>query len=94
MEVFQRQLLWRECSHHLLHHFPTTPQEPLHARYQEFPWREELVHLKAWQRGQTGIALVDAGLVPGNDYPLPVVNPECSRKQALERYGDWKRWSG
>jgi deoxyribodipyrimidine photo-lyase len=35
----------------------------------------------------------DAGLKGGNDYPAPVVDLESSRKQALERYADWKRWS-
>jgi deoxyribodipyrimidine photo-lyase len=38
--------------------------------------------------------LADARLVPGNDYPLPVVDLERSRKQALERNADWKRWTG
>ena len=206
---FQRQLLWREFAHHLLQHFPATPGEPLNARYQTFPWRVNHDQLSIWQRGQTGIPLVDAGMrelwstgfmhnrarmvvasfltknlgmhwlqgarwfwdtlvdadlanntlgwqwaagcgadaapyfrifnpvrqgerfdpegayvrrwVPelahlpnrtihhpwdaapediadaglkgGNDYPPPVVNPESSRKQALERYADWKRWS-
>jgi deoxyribodipyrimidine photo-lyase len=210
VEAFQRQLLWREFAHHLLHHFPATPEEPLHARSQEFPWREDPDGRKAWQSGRTGIPLVDAGmrelwttgfmhnrarmvvasfltknlglhwlhgarwfwdtlvdadlanntlgwqwaagcgadaapyfrifnpvrqgerfdpegayvrrwvpelarlpnryihrpwdtppglladarLVPGNDYPLPMIDLERSRKQALERYADWKRWSG
>jgi deoxyribodipyrimidine photo-lyase len=209
-EAFQRQLLWREFAHHLLSHFPASPQEPLYSRYQEFPWREDHDHLEAWRRGQTGIPLVDAGmrelwttgfmhnrarmvvasfltknlglhwlqgarwfwdtlvdadlanntlgwqwaagcgadaapyfrifnpmrqgerfdpegsyvrrwvpelarlpnrtihrpwdtppglladagLAPGNDYPPPMVDLESSRKQALERYADWKRWSG
>jgi deoxyribodipyrimidine photo-lyase len=209
VETFQRQLLWREFAHHLLQHFPATPGEPLYARYQTFPWREDHDQLSTWRRGQTGIPLVDAGMrelwgtgfmhnrarmvvasfltknlglhwlqgarwfwdtlvdadlanntlgwqwaagcgadaapyfrifnpvrqgerfdpegayvrrwVPelarlpnraihhpwdappevsadagpkgGNDYPPPVVDLESSRKQALERYADWKRWS-
>jgi deoxyribodipyrimidine photo-lyase len=209
-DAFQRQLLWREFAHHLLEHFPATPQEPLYTRYQGFPWREDHIHLEAWQRGRTGIPLVDAGMrelwstgfmhnrarmvaasfltknlglhwlqgarwfwdtlvdadlanntlgwqwaagcgadaapyfrifnpvrqgerfdpdgvylrrwvpelarlpsrsihrpwstppdipadagqPPGNNYPPPVVDVESSRKQALERYADWKRWSG
>jgi deoxyribodipyrimidine photo-lyase len=208
--AFQRQLLWREFAHHLLQHFPATPREPLYASYRSFPWREDHDLLRAWQRGRTGIPLVDAGMrelwstgfmhnrarmvvasfltrnlglhwlqgacwfwdtlvdadlanntlgwqwaagcgadaapyfrifnpvrqgerfdpegvyvrrwvpelarlpnrtihrpldtspglpadagrVPGINYPPPVVDLENSRKQALERYADWKRWSG
>lgn len=28
-ETFQRELLWREFAHHVLHYFPTTPERPL-----------------------------------------------------------------
>jgi len=61
-EAFQRQLLWREFAHHLLQQFPATPEEPLYARYQGFPWCEDRARLAAWQRGRTGIPLVDAGM--------------------------------
>jgi deoxyribodipyrimidine photo-lyase len=61
-ETFQRQLLWREFAYHLLHHFPTTPLEPLYARYHDFPWHQDHDRLEAWQHGQTGIPLVDAGM--------------------------------
>jgi deoxyribodipyrimidine photo-lyase len=61
-ETFQRQLLWREFAYHLLHHFPATPLEPLYARYHDFPWHQDRDWLEAWQHGQTGIPLVDAGM--------------------------------
>ncbi|MBX3725190.1 MAG: deoxyribodipyrimidine photo-lyase [Xanthomonadales bacterium] len=60
--AFIRELGWREFSHHLLHHFPETPQAPLNPRYEAFPWREDAGDLVAWQRGRTGIPLVDAGM--------------------------------
>ncbi|HEY3323785.1 MAG TPA: deoxyribodipyrimidine photo-lyase [Planctomycetota bacterium] len=60
--AFLRQLAWREFAHHLLIHFPRTPLEPLHAKYAKFRWRKNKLALKAWQRGQTGYPLVDAGL--------------------------------
>ncbi|MBK5941508.1 cryptochrome/photolyase family protein [Halochromatium roseum] len=63
-EPFERELGWREFSHQLLYHFPQTPSEPLNPRFADFPWRggdtEPL--LRAWQRGQTGIPIVDAGM--------------------------------
>jgi deoxyribodipyrimidine photo-lyase len=61
-EGFLRQLGWREFAHHLLMHFPHTPNEPLRPEFAEFPWDDHREHLRAWQRGQTGYPLVDAGM--------------------------------
>lgn len=61
-EGFLRQLYWREFAHHLLHHFPHTPNEPLKEMFTRFPWVEDRDALKRWQRGQTGYPLVDAGM--------------------------------
>lgn len=60
---FLRELGWREFAHHVLFHFPNTPASPLNAKYENFPWRENYQPLlRAWQQGQTGIPLVDAGM--------------------------------
>ncbi len=62
-ECFSRQLCWREFAHHLLFHFPHTPENPLDQRFHRFPWNEpDPQKLRAWQRGMTGIPLVDAGM--------------------------------
>jgi len=61
-ESFERELLWREFAHHVLHHFPHTPDAPLDARFRRFPWRRSAKLLTAWQRGRTGIPIVDAGM--------------------------------
>jgi len=53
---------WREFAHHLLYHFPRTPAEPLRPEFAKFPWRDNPVGLRAWQRGRTGFPIVDAGL--------------------------------
>jgi len=60
--AFLRQLGWREFGHHLLRHFPSTPERPLHEQFERFPWREEEAALRAWRRGLTGYPLVDAGM--------------------------------
>ncbi|MBK1695083.1 deoxyribodipyrimidine photolyase [Chromatium weissei] len=59
-----RELGWREFGYHLLHHFPHTTDAPLDTRFAAFPWRTENAAkmLTAWQRGNTGIPLVDAGM--------------------------------
>jgi len=59
---FLAELGWREFSHHLLFHFPHTATQPLRAALAHFPWREDPVALRAWQRGATGVPLVDAGM--------------------------------
>jgi deoxyribodipyrimidine photo-lyase len=61
-DSFVRQLGWREFAHHVLHHFPDTSEQPLNASFASFPWRDEGALLAAWQRGETGIPLVDAGM--------------------------------
>ena len=60
--AFNRQLAWREFSHHLLYHFPRTVSEPLRPEFKAFPWRRNAALLKAWQQGRTGFPIVDAGL--------------------------------
>jgi deoxyribodipyrimidine photo-lyase len=61
-EAYLRELGWREFAHHLLHHFPHTAEAPLRADYARFPWVDDPVGLRAWQRGRTGFPIVDAGM--------------------------------
>jgi len=61
-EVYLRELGWREFANHLLYHFPHTPEAPLRADYARFPWADDPVGLRAWQRGRTGFPIVDAGM--------------------------------
>lgn len=60
--AFQRELIWREFSTHLLYHFPHMPQKPLRRAFARFPWRRDARALKAWQQGLTGYPIVDAGM--------------------------------
>ncbi len=61
-QVFLSEVGWREFAHHLLTHFPEMPTAPLRAEFAAFPWREDAVQLRAWQRGETGYPIVDAGM--------------------------------
>jgi deoxyribodipyrimidine photo-lyase len=61
-EPFLRQLGWREFGHHLFHYVPETPLRPLRPEFAAFPWEDDLEGLAAWQRGETGYPLVDAGM--------------------------------
>ncbi len=61
-DIYLKELGWREFAYHLLHYFPHTVNAPLKEAYRAFPWRHDPEGLKAWQRGQTGYPIVDAGM--------------------------------
>lgn len=61
-DAYLRQLIWRDFAHHILFHFPQTPNKPLRDKFARFPWVDDPSALHAWQRGQTGYPIVDAGM--------------------------------
>ncbi|MCC7420598.1 MAG: deoxyribodipyrimidine photo-lyase [Planctomycetaceae bacterium] len=61
-EVYRKELVWREFAHHLLFHFNHTPDKPLREQFEKFEWEYDRKGLKAWQMGQTGYPIVDAGM--------------------------------
>lgn len=61
-EKFIAELLWREFAAHLLWHNPGLPETPLRPEFAAMPWRDDAAGLRAWQRGRTGIPIVDAGM--------------------------------
>ena len=61
-QVFLKELGWREFAHHLLYHFPQTPEQPLRIEFASFPWEKNAAQLRAWRRGLTGYPIVDAGM--------------------------------
>ena len=57
------ELIWREFAHHLLYHFPHTVTEPLQSAVRGLSLARRCRRCcAAWQRGRTGIPLVDAGM--------------------------------
>jgi deoxyribodipyrimidine photo-lyase len=62
-QSFARELGWREFSYHLMFHFPDSTDADLTASMRGFDWVEAVPdRLEAWQRGRTGIPIVDAGM--------------------------------
>jgi deoxyribodipyrimidine photo-lyase len=61
-EKFLKEILWREFSYHLLHHWPHFPEHPFKPEYTDFPWANDPAALKLWQQGKTGYPIVDAGM--------------------------------
>lgn len=62
LEKFHKELAWREFSYHLLFHFPTLKQANFNSDFDAFAWAGKAEHLHAWQTGQTGYPIVDAGM--------------------------------
>ncbi|GLQ98862.1 cryptochrome/photolyase family protein [Dyella mobilis] len=63
IEPYLRELGWREFAQHWLYHFPQVTNEHFNPRFNGFAWAaEDPEALRRWQRGRTGIPLVDAGM--------------------------------
>jgi deoxyribodipyrimidine photo-lyase len=60
--AFIRQLAWREYGTFLLFTEPRLPDVELMADRRCIAWRDDPAGLRAWQRGETGYDLVDAGM--------------------------------
>ncbi len=61
-DKFLSEIGWREFSTHLLYAHPDLACRNFNPRFDAFPWRRDDKALRAWQRGQTGYPLVDAGM--------------------------------
>jgi deoxyribodipyrimidine photo-lyase len=59
---FRREIAWRDFAWHLLFHRPEMPNTSLDRRFDDFPWRSDKIGMRAWQLGQTGYPIVDAGM--------------------------------
>lgn len=60
--TYLKELAWRDFAYHVLYNAPDLPEHPLDKRFEKFPYRRDVKGLKAWQRGQTGYPIVDAGM--------------------------------
>jgi deoxyribodipyrimidine photo-lyase len=60
--VFLNELIWRDFAAYLLWHKPQLPDAALRPEFENLPWRNDPAGLRAWQRGRTGIPIVDAGM--------------------------------
>ena len=57
------ELLWREFYQHILFDFPHVSKHiPFKKDTQKIKWNHNPEHLTAWQSGQTGIPIIDAGM--------------------------------
>ena len=62
VEVFRKEVVWREFAYHLLFHFPKLATRNFNAGFDPFPWSAKPDLVEAWKRGQTGYPIIDAGM--------------------------------
>ena len=60
--TFLSEVVWRDFSYVLLFHNPGLASENFKPDFDLMPWREDEKNLRAWQKGQTGYPIVDAGM--------------------------------
>ncbi len=59
---YLRELGWRDFANHLLYKWPNLPDQPFRTEFSDFPWQQDNPGLRAWQQGETGYPIVDAGM--------------------------------
>lgn len=61
-DVFRSELIWREFYSQILWHFPYVAGSAFKPAYNRIEWLNNEVDFGRWCRGETGFALVDAGM--------------------------------
>ncbi len=59
---FLAELIWREFATQQLVLHPTLPDRPRSPQFEAIAWRNIPAEFRAWSRGRTGHAMVDAGM--------------------------------
>lgn len=60
--TFKSELGWREFSYSLLYFNPDMQWANINKKFDAFPWEKDTTLIDAWQRGQTGYPIIDAGM--------------------------------
>lgn len=61
-QTFLSELIWREFFMQILFHYPRVVNENFNPKYNGVQWRNRVGEFEKWCRGETGYALVDAGM--------------------------------
>lgn len=56
------ELIWREFFIQILYHFPYAKDQSFREKYRNIKWLNSKKDFKKWCKGETGFALVDAGM--------------------------------
>jgi deoxyribodipyrimidine photo-lyase len=62
IDIFIKELAWREFYFAILHHFPNVLDEEFNPDWRGLPWDEPGELFERWKNGCTGFPIVDAGM--------------------------------
>jgi deoxyribodipyrimidine photo-lyase len=62
INVFLKELLWREFYYHVLAAFPYVIERSFKPQFERLAWSTNQAHFSAWREGRTGFPIVDAGM--------------------------------
>lgn len=62
IDVYIKELAWREFYFAILHYFPGVLDEEFNPDWRGLPWDEPGERFEAWKHGRTGFPIVDAGM--------------------------------
>ncbi len=61
-EKFLKELVWRDFNYHQLYHRPDIATHAMQEKFDRLAWRHDPAALAAWQKGETGFPIIDAGM--------------------------------
>jgi deoxyribodipyrimidine photo-lyase len=61
-ETYLNELIWRDFYQMIIHHFPKSAHSAFKPAYDNIEWRNSAADFERWCVGNTGYALVDAGM--------------------------------
>ncbi|NJM36744.1 MAG: deoxyribodipyrimidine photo-lyase [Akkermansiaceae bacterium] len=62
IDIYIKELVWREFYFAILHHFPNVLDEEFNPDWRGLPWDEPGELFEKWKSGLTGFPIVDAGM--------------------------------
>ena len=62
IDVFIKELAWREFYFAILYHYPQVLELEFNPDWRGLPWEEPDERFELWQQGRTGFPIVDAGM--------------------------------
>ncbi len=62
IEIYIKELAWREFYFAILHHFPHVLDHEFNPDWRGLPWDEPGENFEKWKSGHTGFPIVDAGM--------------------------------
>ena len=62
IEVWQKELAWREFYQQAMYHYPELAKGPYRETFDDFPWDNNKEYFQAWCEGKTGYPIVDAAM--------------------------------